>query len=182
MPLPVHLKPVVEAVLRATGALPAPWRASGTLPVGGLTDVGFIPGTDFLLVLSSQGRGIYDCLTGERVARDRDEDYPFETSCLTAPGFAEFATHTVSTSGLHGGGLALTTHDGWCIEHFVFDWPESIVTLSPSGQSSDYATLGRPTTIYRLPSDSTTRAYGFSPTGRSIVLASSSDLHIINRA
>ena len=182
MPLPEHLKPVVEAVLRAPSTLPVPWRASATQAVGGLTDVGFISGTDFLLVLSSQGRGIYDCLTGERVARDRAEDYPFDTSSLTAPAFADFDTHTVHTAGLHGGGLALTTRDGWSIEHFVFDWPETIVTLSPPGQSSGYVTLGTPTAIYRLPSDSTTRAFGFSPTGRSLVVASSSDLHLICRA
>lgn len=180
--MPEHLKPVVEAVLRAPNALPVAWRLSATQAVGGLTDVGFISGTDFLLVLSRQGRGIYDCLTGERVARDRDVDYPFDTSSLTAPAFADFATHTVHTAGLHGGGLALTTDDGWSIEHFVFDWPETIVTLSPPGQSSEYATLGRPTTIYRLQSDSTTRAFGFSPTGRSLVLASSSDIHMICRA
>lgn len=50
MPLPKHLKPVVEAVLRASCSLPAPWRVSGIQSVGGLTDVGFVSGTDFLLV------------------------------------------------------------------------------------------------------------------------------------
>jgi hypothetical protein len=182
MPLPDHLKPVVEAVLRAPRSLPEPWIASGTQAVGGLTDVGFIPGTDFLLVLSSQGRGIYDCLTGQRVARDRDEAYPFDTASLTASAFADFAEQTVHTAGIHGGGLALTTHDGWSIADFMFDWPEPIVTLSPAGLSWEYAEMGRPTVIYRLPADSTTRAFGFSPTGRSIVLASSSDLQMISRA
>ena len=36
---------------------PSPWSVIGGSSVGGLTDIGFVPNTDDLLVVSSQGRG-----------------------------------------------------------------------------------------------------------------------------
>ena len=36
-----------------------PWSMIGGFAVGGLMDVGFVPNTDDLLVVSSQGRGFH---------------------------------------------------------------------------------------------------------------------------
>jgi hypothetical protein len=152
-----------------------------TSPVGGLTDVGFIAGSDFLLVLSSQGRGIYDCITGERVARDRSDDFPFDEFGLSAPAFDSFGDQSVRTAGIHGGGLALATSDGWSAEEFVFQWPERIITMSPPGHWVYFAGQGRPCEAYRVAAESEIRAFGFSPTGRSFILATSSDITIIAR-
>jgi hypothetical protein len=52
---------------------PSPWRRTGSFAIGGLTDVGFGAHSDLLLVISHQGRGVFDCLSGVRVARNNDE-------------------------------------------------------------------------------------------------------------
>ncbi|MEM9646551.1 MAG: hypothetical protein AAF989_16280, partial [Planctomycetota bacterium] len=85
---------------------PAPWSVIGGSAVGGLTEIGFVPGTDDLLVLSSQGRGMFDTLSGAKIARDSNDafDNP-DTSWLTAPAIGRHNGATVSLAGLVGGGL-----------------------------------------------------------------------------
>lgn len=47
---------------------PPPWvRTEHT--VGGLTEVGYAPASDLLLVVSSGGRGLFDGLSGQRLSR-----------------------------------------------------------------------------------------------------------------
>ena len=52
--------------------LSPPWSRPVTHAIGGLTDVGESLAGDYLLVVSHQGRGVYDLTSGERIARDRD--------------------------------------------------------------------------------------------------------------
>ena len=49
---------------------PWPWRLVVEVAVGGLHSIGFVPGTECVLVVSSAGRGLHRADTGERVARD----------------------------------------------------------------------------------------------------------------
>ena len=66
MPVPEHLRPTVQRILAAPVAPPpTPWRLVGSFSVGGLTGVGFAPRSDMVLVVSSAGRGVFDCTTGE---------------------------------------------------------------------------------------------------------------------
>ncbi len=96
---------------------PAPWRRLPVFAVGGLFGVGYAPGSDLLLVLSSQGRGVFDCLAGEKLARDYDEAHDFlDVIRLTATGFGPLIGQAVRVGGLFGGGLPLTTTDGWCLD------------------------------------------------------------------
>ena len=181
MPLPPHLVPVFDKVTAAQATLPPLWRAVASVPVGGLVGVGFIGDSDHLLVLSSQGRGIFDCVSGEKIARDPKEDFEFDQYRLAAPAFDRFSGQTVQVAGIHGGGLALTTSDGWSADDWVFDWPVRIVTVSPPGHSAFFAGQGRPSDVYRVAADSEILTFGFSPSGRSFIVATSSDLHLIAR-
>jgi hypothetical protein len=45
------------------------WGHKETFAIGGLHNVGFAPNSDYLIVLSSQGQGIFDCIKGEKIAR-----------------------------------------------------------------------------------------------------------------
>ena len=54
---------------------PIPWKLVASVAIGGLRSVGFDRNSDNLLVVSSQGRGVLDCITGEKIARDYDEYY-----------------------------------------------------------------------------------------------------------
>src|SRR6187455_1463149 len=108
-----------------------PWRIVGGFGIGGLTEVGFADGTDDLLVVSSQGRGLFDCLTGERLARDHEEMFEnTDESGLTAPGIGRHSNTIFRLAGLQGGGLASFTRDGWGIHIVQLPWPIHVVFLT----------------------------------------------------
>lgn len=66
---------------------PPPWRHLDTWAVGGLFQVGYAEGSDLLLVLSSQGRGVFDCIADQRVSRDCQEAHDnFDPIRLLANG------------------------------------------------------------------------------------------------
>src|SRR5437588_3377906 len=87
------------------------WRLASTHPIGGLTEIGFTPDTPLLLVVSHQGRGVIDCETGERVARDPSAVYPdwFDKTRIAALGIGPLADRWISVFGLAGDATA----DGW---------------------------------------------------------------------
>ena len=69
-----HLDAVRKRIRAASvGAPVAPWSQVAVRAVGGLTEVGFADDTDLLLVVSSRGRGVFDCCSGQIVARDQTE-------------------------------------------------------------------------------------------------------------
>jgi hypothetical protein len=149
--------------------------------VGGLTDVGFGLHSDLLFVVSSQGRGVFDCLTGAKVSRDAfvptdDEPDWFSTSELSAEGIGPLAGQVIRTAGLHGGGLPLLTRDGWSAERLALDWPDETLLLCQPWKHGY-----KPGEFVKVGVDSVVRAWGFSPTGRSLVLATSSDVTIWSR-
>jgi hypothetical protein len=159
---------------------PSPWRLTGGSSIGGLTEVGFADSTDDLLVVSSQGRGLFDCLTGERIARDHKEMFENnDESGLTAPGIGKYSNTIVRLAGLQGGGLALSTRDGWGLHVVQLPWPIHVVFLT-----SHYKELTDNTgDITKLCNDEpcSFRTAGFSPTGRSFVIATSGELTMYAR-
>jgi hypothetical protein len=81
---------------------PAPWLTLPTphtyIPVGGLLGVGFAAdpasGADILMVVSRDGRGLFDPSTGTKIARDRNPDpdlYIPMGMDLSCPGFGPLA-------------------------------------------------------------------------------------------
>lgn len=158
---------------------PEPWRQTADSAVGGLQEVGFGPGSDCLLVVSSQGRGVVDCSTGERVARDPgalSSSWYSEVE-LKADGIGPLSGVAVRLSGLHGGGLPKVTEDGWWVEDLALDWPEHHLLLGgPGTWLFDEASK-----ISKLAVERELRTFGFSETGRSLVLATSSDVTVWHR-
>jgi hypothetical protein len=179
--IPDHLKALYRQLLALPASPPpSPWRLAATHAVGGLTDVGFADSSDLLLVISSS-RGLFDCATGERIARDPSEDFDHDTSNLLAFGIGPLAEHCIRTAGLHGGGLAFSTPDGWSLNLFTLAWPASSLFLTPPGHWIYGPAFNKPGTTTKLATDSEIRAFGFSPTGRAFIIATSSDLSIFNR-
>jgi hypothetical protein len=169
---------------------PDPWRlvAEQRTPIGGLVGVGFAsdPETegDLLMVVSHDGHGLFDATSGAKIARDRDPAPDTATpsgSDLACPGLGPLVGMRIRIAGLFGGGLHSTTEDGWVVDVVSPDWPHHRVLLSadgglcrgPAGEQwwhifhSDYSEL---------------RAVGFSPSGQSIVIATSSDITLLTRA
>ena len=159
---------------------PQPWRVVGVSGIGGLTEVGFADGTDDLLIVSSQGRGLFDCLSGERLSRDPAESFenPDETG-LSAPGIGRHEKTTFRLAGLMGGGLATSTRDGWAIHVVHLPWPEHVVFLT--SEFNELCDDARHITKLCNDGPCTFRAAGFSPTGRSFVVATSCEVAIYAR-
>ena len=160
--------------------VPSPWRIVCGSSIGGLTEIGFADGADDLLVVSSQGRGLFDCLTGERIARDSEVmfDNP-DNSGMTAPGIGIHESTTFRLSGLNGGGLPAITHDGWGIHVIHLPWPIHVVFMT-SGYHGVTDKTGHVTKICN-DEPCEFRAAGFSPTGLSFVVATSGELTIYRR-
>jgi hypothetical protein len=97
----------------------APWRPIVRQAVGRVTEIGFVSQSDLLLVVSSQGRGLFDGRSGERIARDSapPDDGWYDEVRLTASGIGPVSDQLIRRAGLHGGGLSACTDDGWDHTH-----------------------------------------------------------------
>ena len=168
------------------GSPPEPWERVEVGLVGGVHSVGFgVSPTqlDLLLVASWSGRSVLDGLTGERLARDRDESVAEWTGELgeDCQGIGPLDGQRIPMAGIWGGGLLMTTLDGWSIARLAVDWPEERIVLQPPG--ADILAAGRETGCVQLGDPvSEVRAAGFSRSGRVLVIATSSDLIFFARS
>nr|WP_030273890.1 hypothetical protein [Streptomyces sp. NRRL B-24484] len=170
---------------------PAPWRpvAERSIPVGGLLGIGFAPapddGRDLVMAVSVAGHGLFDAVTGERIARDRDPDpddlTPDARPDLSCPGPGPLAGTRVRIAGLFGGGLHTTTWDGWTLEVVSPEWPHDRVLLSTDGGAPHNGPHGECWWHVFDSTRSELRAAGFSPSGRTLAVATSSDLTLWTR-
>jgi hypothetical protein len=162
---------------------PAPWKRCNSFAVGGLFQVGYAENSDLLLVLSSQGRGVFDCLTGEKVARDYEEAHDsFDPIRLLAHGFGPLEGKIIRMAGLFGGGLPRSTEDGWFLEEQAPAWPtRSILLTPPTMERADGSHARTEPVVLGDDGACELRAFGFSETGRSFVIAISCALDIFAR-
>lgn len=76
--IPAHLVDLVDELRRKhVESPPVPWKKVASFGIGGLTEVGYAPDSDLLLVVSSQGRGVFNCISGEKIARDCEDSLDF---------------------------------------------------------------------------------------------------------
>jgi hypothetical protein len=172
-----HLEPIRNRIRAAPISNPLPpWTRLAVHAIGGLTEVGFADESDLLLVVSAQGRGVFDGRTGERVARDRtepDEGW-YDERRLRAFGIGPLEGRLIRLAGLHGGGLLRGGRDGWWVDDITLDWPDvSLLLGGPWGWIYDGTT-----SFVKLSVEREVRAFGFSDTGESFVIATSSDLAV----
>jgi hypothetical protein len=80
------------------------------------------------------------------------------------------------------GGLPCLTQDGWKLESVVLQWPEQMLLLVPPGADLYGSLSGHPDQMTKIFEDSCIRAYGFSYTGRSLAIATSSDVTLFARS
>jgi hypothetical protein len=176
-----HLNPLKNKLLSLNiSEVPDPWKLVSTVVIGGLRSLGFDQESENLLIVSSQGRGVIDCLTGEKTARDDEEFYEGETN-LEAQGIGILSDRTIRMAGLFGGGLPIITEDGWQLECVTLKWPEQMLILLPPSSYLYGPVTGHPDNMTKIFEDSCIRAYGFSYTGRSLVIATTSDVTIFAR-
>lgn len=172
---------------------PAPWRpvfeyAYG-VPVGALLGIGFAShsgsGHDLVMVVSHDGHGLFDAVTGEKIAWDRDPDpedsTPDGVADLTCPGLGPIAGSRVHIAGLFGGGLHTKAEDGWILEAVTPAWPNDRVLLSVDGGLPHSGPYGEQWWHIFHAAYSELRTFGFSPSGETIAVATSSDLTLWTR-
>ncbi len=161
------------------------WVHKNTFAIGGLENVGYAPMQDQLLVLSTQGEGIFDCVKGEKIARYESQgDWwtRFNEQENTITGFAHLADTRIQTCGLYGGDyMSKLTADGWALvkgapepedppfEKFMV---QKIYLVSPDKKQKIFIDKDGPCEL---------RAFGFSDTGNTFIVALSCDLVIYSR-
>lgn len=177
----------------AAPVMPAPetWRPvlDNRTPIGGLLGIGFAThpgnGHDLVMVVTNDGHGLFDAFTGEKIARDRDPDPETSTPDgdpdLVCPGFGPIAGVPIRIAGLFGGGLhSGAPGGGWSVDVVSPEWPHHRVILS-TGHGIHKGQPGE-TWWHIFNADySELRAAGFSPSGQTLAVATSSDLSLWTR-
>ena len=161
------------------------WREGQIFAVGGFREMGFFPHTDFLMVLSSTGRGIFDCLEAQKIARDLSDYYMENWNPATGivSGFDAFEGQQTVCGGFeYPDTLPKETADQWTVaikEAQRLNWKEVLATtkvLYLEHQNLDTSIeIG-------LFDEGVSRGYGFSDTGKSFVMGTSYGLTIWNRS
>lgn len=159
---------------------PYPWIESARYVVAGLLEVGFHRDSDLLLGLSASGLGVFDCLTGEKVAREHGEFF-FPNRYLECEGIGPLAGSTIRMSGVSGGGLAVAAPDNWHVETVTLTWPDHHLLLVEPDSWLHGERYNRPWVFYKLAVERELRAFGFSWSGNSLVIATSGSLTIYRR-
>ncbi len=175
-----HLEPLTKKLLSLKIEKPPPWELQTVISVDGLSSDGFDRDTENFLILSHSGRGVVNCSTGEKTARDY-EDY-YENKYLEAEGIGCLKGKLIKMAGLLGGGLPISTEDGWCLESMTINFPEEMILLVEPGSDLYGMTCNRPDNFTKIEQQANIRAYGFSYTGQSFIVATSSDVSIYNRS
>lgn len=136
------------------------------------------------MVVSTDGHGLFDAFTGEKIARDRDPDpgtsTPDRHPDLVCPGLGPITGVPVRIAGLFGGGLRGGSSDGWTVDLVSPEWPHDRVVLS-TGQGIHKGQAGEPWRPVLDTDYSELRAAGFSPSGQTLAVATSSDLTLWTR-
>ncbi|HCA3406574.1 TPA: hypothetical protein MO340_000248 [Salmonella enterica subsp. salamae serovar 35:g,m,s,t:-] len=162
-----------------TSDSPTGWKKHVEIAVGGLTEVGFSKTTNDLLVISSSGRGLIDCTTGEKIARDYEEygDW-YDPVNLICQGIGRVEEEIIHISGLCGGGLPFVNRYGESLERVAPEWPVEDIIFCPPGKTALIPSFQEG--CVRFISDYI-RAVGFSWCGEFLVCATSSDVTIWKR-
>lgn len=155
-----------------------PWHRISVMAIGGLNAVGFDRASETMLVTSSTGQSVIAGHTGEVTYRNRDDD-GLDISALKGTRLDHPADERFDMAGLFGGGLRRVTDDGWSVET-----SRGHCILQPSGASIHFLAPAwdghaKDTTFHLLDrGGEDIRAFGFSWSGRTLVVATPSTLMI----
>lgn len=161
-----------------------PWRLVTERAVGGLFAVGFERISEDLLIISMNGQNVIDCKTGLLVFRDRDQK-SFDDEQLYGRRLDKPEAPQIDMAGSCGGGLKRETSDGWTVDDFPIDWPETFLILQPPKASiymndpklAEYKKDGTFFLLWKGIGPEV--AFGFSWSGKTLLLATSSSVQLI---
>lgn len=162
-----------------------PWSPMPPRRVGGLTALGFARTDDTLLVTSASGQSVIDATTGRMIYRNRHDD-GMDTAALKGTRLDHPADERIDMAGLYGGALRSATSDGWSLTQ-IGAAEDALCLLHPPDALAHTTRPERPAhggdapfhLLAREPEE--IRVFGFSWTGRSLVLATPNLLRIWTR-
>lgn len=176
-----HFDPLKTQISQCPKSLPSStWEIAGEFTVANLFDVGFDRESELLLVSSSSGLRLFDCVTGQKIARDTSEE-ALTDRFLDCRGIGALEHKTIRMAGIYGGGLPSITQDGWQVETVTLQWPEHHLLLVEPNSWLYGADYNRPSTFHKLATESDVRAFGFSYSGRTLLIATSGDITFYRR-
>jgi hypothetical protein len=149
------------------------WEFVKTFAVGGLINVGFIENTNFIIVVSHNGRGIFNCQKGENIARNDEDIWQFfDDKTGKVKGFDVWENQIIQTHGLFGNdNLPKKTNDSWTLKLVQKNNFIEIVLVSPNQEE---IVVGSDEIVE-------IKAFGFSNDEKFFVIAQSSDLLLYRR-
>lgn len=160
------------------------WQKRNIWAIGGLREIGFKSNSDLLIVLSSQGRGIFDCEKDEKVERDNFDYYmeKWDSDLGIVEGFGILENEKIKCGGFEAPDvIKKETNDNWTVEirsEIRPNWQKKKL-------KADVMYLRNRTTNEKIEIDvfhyGINRGYGFSDTGNSFVVGTSSEITIWNR-
>ena len=142
--------------------------------------VGYSECSRYILIETQDGRGLFDSKTGEKLLRDRSE-YKYRELELLCEGFGPLEGEFIRMSGLSGGGLPLSTTDGWRVEAITV-WPKNDILLTSPDSWLYGGQYDKPDHFQKVWSGYKIRGYGFSYSGETLCIVESSDLIIYSRS
>lgn len=160
------------------------WQKAGYQAVGGLKEIGFVAHSEMLMVLGGNGRTVFDCLTAEKVARDRTDYYAeaWDANTGIVEGFDQWEGQSIVCGGFeYPGQLVKITKDNWCTlikkerrQDYKKDWELAEVMYLTHQSIQQEIEVD----IYHY---GITRSYGFSPSGKTFVTAHTHGLNFWKR-
>lgn len=160
------------------------WEKKVEWAIGGLLEIGFKSNSDLLMVLSSQGRGIFDCLTAERIGRDYIDYYNEKWDCGTGivEGFGVLDNEEIICGGFEVPDiLKKETIDNWKVIAEIEtrpDWQNKKLKAEVMYLKNLVLNEKQEVGVFHY---GINRGYGFSETGDSFVIATSSEISVWNR-
>jgi len=171
---------IVEAVDEAqVNPNPKGWKLVTVFAVGGLHAVGFEENSENLLVVSSNGQSVFDCLTGIQLYRNR-ENNGYDSQKLKAHRLDDANSSPIRMAGLQGGGLRTLTDDGWSLTLVHSSWPQGRLLLQePNETLFSQEDFIRGKTV--LAEEYEFRVWGFSWTGQVMIWSNEVDIFVYRR-
>ncbi|WP_298514788.1 hypothetical protein [uncultured Kordia sp.] len=160
------------------------WEKRNMWAIGGLREIGFKPNSDLLMVLSSQGRGVFDCIKDEKIARDHFDYYAekWDSDLGIVEGIGILKNENIKCGGFEAPDiLKKETEDHWIIEiksEIRPNWQQKELKADVMYLQNRKTKESIEIAVFHYGID---RSYGFSDTGNSFVVGTASDITIWNR-
>lgn len=158
------------------------WIKIGFQPVRGLREIGFIKDTDYLMVLGSGGRTVFNCNDSTKYARNRDDYYyeSWNSDTGIVKGFDEFDGLNVICGGYEYKDVLLKRSPiGWR----TLKRRENRLSYKGELYDPEVLFLKNEKTNEEIEVHNTdfSRAFGFSPTFKSFIVGTSHGIYFWKR-